>query len=204
MPKKSETHEIKPEILKAEEVVVTPVVPVEVAPVVQMAQAVEPVITPVVEPVVEVKEERKPSVMWPLWIAIAFVLGAGAGFGLSKFDFDKKPVAKVAVPTVMPTAGPTKKVEKVFERSVIKVKVLNGSGIKGKAGVMAEKLENLGYVDVKTDNADRDDYTASEMSIKETLKVFEADIKKDVGFTGVSTTLAPDDAFDVLLIIGQK
>lgn len=203
-------EEKKTEILKSEEVVPeTPVV--EATPVAQMAAAVEPVVVPVVDVVPEQMPEvpvNKNNWLWPIWIAVAFVLGAGAGFGLSKVSFDKKakPVAVMEKKEVVsPTVKPTEAVEKKFDRGTIKIKVLNGSGVRGAAAVKQTALEKLGYKDVVVGNIEGDNYKNSEISYKDSLKIFEVDLLKDLAAaTADKKTLALDDAFDVLFIIGEK
>lgn len=218
-----EEPEVKPSILKSEEVVEKPV-GAPITQVSQLASVVEPEkvaelpvqpIAPVVPEVTmsqEIPEVKKKTMfLWPIWIAVAFILGAGAGFGFSKFNFEKKPVVKpvqINKPVVSPTAQPTKIPVNVFDRAKIKVKVLNGSGEKGKAAAAKEYLEGLGYKEVATGNADADNYANTELSIKDSLKEnlekIKADLTNKYVLGSKVSTLASDDAFDVLVIIGQK
>jgi len=196
---------------------VTPVVPPPATAVEQLASVgVEPPVeaVPKAEPMPVVDKPVKKSRFGFLWILIAFVLGCGAGFGASKFNFGVKqqPVSSnINSPravTISPSTSPTKAPEKTFDRSKVKVKVLNGSGEKGKAGTGKTFLEGLGYVNVATGNADADNYAVSELSIKDSIKEFADKIKTDLAakyqLATQVNTLAADDEFDVLLIIGQK
>ncbi len=68
------------------------------------------------------------------------------------------------ISTPQPTPTPTPLI-----RSDWSFEVLNGSGVTGLAKKLADKLTALGYPVVKTANADKDSYAASEIFVKKTL-----------------------------------
>ena len=69
-----------------------------------------------------------------------------------------------ATPTKKPT--PTKEATSSANTKGLIVRVLNGSGISGRAASLAEYLEGLGYEIGGTGNADNPDYDKSTITIK--------------------------------------
>lgn len=236
--KVEEVREEKPAvILKAEVVEEKPAVSgvsqlaAVVEPVVEPAVVAEVVPPPVETPApatVETKPEtqtvsvetpvtdkpvKKKWNFWPVWIVLAFAAGVGAGFLASRFDFSAKKATATttvseAAPESTPSAEPTVATEKAFDRGTIKVKMLNGSGVKGAASVGKEYLEGLGYKEVVVGNADTSDFEVTEVSIKDSLKEVSDKIRADLAgkytLEKTSGVMAGDDEFDVLVIIGSK
>lgn len=131
---------------------------------------------------------------------------------ISKVDvnwFKKQPEQPITVttrPTVSPvppspTATPTVTVDK----KEIRIKVLNGSGIAGKASDVKTVLTAKGYQEILTGNADEFDYTKTEIQIKkdasDSASVIKADLKDNVTAPKI-TTLEDDDTADIIIIVG--
>lgn len=88
------------------------------------------------------------------------------------------------------------------------LKVLNGSGVAGKAGTAADYLKGLGYAVSSTGNADNFNYDQSTITIKAAKQSSLASLKTDlaakyaVGTT--SATLASIEDVDAVVIIGKQ
>jgi len=125
---------------------------------------------------------------------------AGFNMRLPNFMAKAKPTpVPTAVPS--PTAIPTPEVKK----EAIKVKILNGSGVPGKAGVVKTVMKEKGYQDIVTDNAETFDYKITEIAVKKgsehlgaLVKAELADYAKDVKIT----ILAEKEKADIVVTVG--
>src|SRR5258708_1089785 len=92
-----------------------------------------------------------------------------------------------------------------IDRKDIKVKVLNGSGEKGKASEVKDLLKGKGYGEVRTDNADNFDYKITEIQVKKSKKGLDGliveDLKDNVSKPKV-TELDESSPADVVVIFG--
>jgi hypothetical protein len=148
--------------------------------------------------------------------AVSFLLSFGIIFGLSRltdsgFKLDslfagmqkqteKNNETVVLKPTTKPSPTPS------LDRKDIKVKILNGSGIKGKATDIKELLTKKGYSDIVTGNADSFDYTTSEIKVKDDKQDAFTLMKEDVSELldiNEASSLDEDDPADIVFIIGQ-
>ncbi|OGC93185.1 hypothetical protein A2876_04765 [Candidatus Amesbacteria bacterium RIFCSPHIGHO2_01_FULL_48_32b] len=147
-------------------------------------------------------------------LLLGLVLGGGVGYmvwGRDK-NLDKKMVtSELAAPEsgVTEVSGPTPTIPVVeVKREDVKLQVLNGSGVVGAASVEAKRMEGLGYKDVKTGNADRDDYQETSISVKSGKAAVWELVKGDLeGKYEVSTTsgsLDKGSEFDAVVILGSK
>ena len=164
-----------------------------------------------IEESIEKKVRQRVSIKQVLMIAIptAVIVGALTGgilFYVSKnkaSSFEKKVTS-----TTTPTAASTSTPAPVLERSDLQVKVLNGSGVKGAAGVAEVFLEGLGYEDVETGNASLYDYEETEISIKEDkdeyLDMIIEDLSDEYEVATESSVLDEDSDFDVEITIGKS
>lgn len=131
---------------------------------------------------------------------------------ISKMDvnwFKKQPDQPITITTrpspspqpLSPTTEPTPAIDK----KTIKIKVLNGSGIAGKASDVKTVLTAHGYQEVLTANADTFDYTTTEIQIKkeasDSASVIKADLKDNVTAPKI-TTLKDDTTADIIIIVG--
>lgn len=139
---------------------------------------------------------------------VSFIASFGIIYGASKIkDVANIPSlpspTKVVTPStpVKPTNVPTPSVN----REDIKVKILNGTGIKGKAGEYSTILKEKNYSEVLSGNADSFDVETTEIQVKKTKKDAVELIKKDLlGLLKFSKTsdLDEEEAADVVIIIG--
>ncbi len=85
--------------------------------------------------------------------------------------------AAVVSPTLAPpTPTPTPN----FKKDEVKIKILNGSGVRGKATEIKEILKDKGYTEIVTDNADNFDYTVTEIQVKKDKSQLGDMIKEDL------------------------
>lgn len=139
--------------------------------------------------------------------AASFILSFLLFFFVSKMklpDFAKNLTVKPATPTPAPSATPIP--TPAFKKEELKIQVLNGGGVAGKATEVKEILTEKGYTDIITGNADNFDYTKSEVQIKKSLTGVYDMISKDLQdyiTSPTQSTLADDETADVVFIIGQ-
>lgn len=163
------------------------------------------------------------SIPWKpiLFFLVAFGLSLGALYGFSKLNIGNakgfsfgipkiamtNPLAKpteTPTPTDIPTptATPTPKVDK----TKVKVKVLNGGGVAGKATVVKNLLKEKGYEDILTGNADNFEYEKTEVQVKEDksfiFPLIAEDLADDVTVSEPSE-IDEEEAADVIIIIGS-
>ena len=115
---------------------------------------------------------------------------------------DKTPVSEEkSTPTSTPVPEPTP------DKQAVKIKVLNGSGTAGIASKLAEELEDMGYKDIETGNADNYTYEDITIQTKEDKEDYgdlvKNDLKDNYIVTIDSEALDEDDEFDVIVIIGK-
>jgi hypothetical protein len=109
-------------------------------------------------------------------------------------------------PTLVPTKGPSA-TRMIEPREVVKIKVLNGSGIPGKAGELAEKLKHKGYKDIETGNAPSYEVAQTQVKIKPNKKNYLELVFGDVkeSYEAISSLdLGETETVDVVVIIGRK
>lgn len=110
------------------------------------------------------------------------------------------PTVTVVPPTQTPTPTPA------IDRKTVKVKVLNGSGTRGKAAEVKDIIKSAGYEEILTGNADNFDYTKSEIQVKATNKplgeVMKSDLKEYVIDPTIST-LPDTETADIIVIFGK-
>lgn len=108
-----------------------------------------------------------------------------------------------ATPTPMP---PTPTPTPAIERAEVRVQVLNGSGIAGKASDVKEFLREQGYEEILTGNASAFDYETTVIQTKEgdeALRDLVAeDITSELEAEPEFEVLDDDSAADVVIIVG--
>lgn len=110
-------------------------------------------------------------------------------------------------PTVKPTSNPVDKTSGL-DRSQLSIHILNGSGVAGAAKKASDFLEGLGYNVVQVGNAEKTDYTQTEIQLKSANSKYLDLLKKDlsssytVGTT--STDLSASESAGAVVIIGKQ
>lgn len=116
------------------------------------------------------------------------------------------PTKKTATPTKKPT--PTKEATTSAASKGLTVRVLNGSGIAGRAAGLADYLKGLGYEIGGTGNADSEDYDKSTITIKKDKESLLATLKSDVATKysvgTTSATLSSSASYDAEVVIGKE
>ncbi|RJQ38295.1 LytR family transcriptional regulator [Candidatus Microgenomates bacterium] len=133
---------------------------------------------------------------------LLFVLISKFGSNFKMPNFMAKKNVVVVTPTLAPpTPTPTPN----FKKEEVKIKVLNGSGVKGKATEVKDILRKKGYVEILTDNADNFDYVVTEIQVKSDKKQLGDMVKddlKDYIAAPKITILDDKEASDLVLIFG--
>ena len=129
----------------------------------------------------KIKMPKKEVVLFISSFVISFLLfifisKMRVDFKIPNFFMAKKNTVAITPTVVPPTATPTPN----FKKEEVKIKILNGSGVKGKATEIKEILREKGYVEILTDNADNFDYIVTEIKIKNDKKQLGEIIKNDL------------------------
>ncbi|MEK7110148.1 MAG: LytR C-terminal domain-containing protein [Patescibacteria group bacterium] len=122
----------------------------------------------------------------------------GNNFKLPNF-LAKKNVVTITPTITPPSPTPTPN----FKKEDVKIKILNGSGVKGKAIEIKEILRKKGYVEILTNNADNFDYKITEIQIKKDKPQLGEMMKNDLKDYVTSlkfTELDDKEASDLVLI----
>ncbi|MGD8744352.1 MAG: LytR C-terminal domain-containing protein [Candidatus Woesebacteria bacterium] len=96
-----------------------------------------------------------------------------------------------------------------MESADYSVQVLNGSGVPGEAGNVAEILEETGFEGIDTGNADSYDYVETQVQMKEGVpdSVYET-IKESLEDNYIieqsDETLSEDSDFDIIVLVGSE
>jgi len=109
-------------------------------------------------------------------------------------------------PTTTPLPSFTPTPTTAINKEKIRIKILNGSGIPGKASSVKDILKEKGYQEILTGNADSFEYEQTEISVKKEktnlLAIIKEDLKKYVSSFKV-TALSEEDPSDIIVIIGK-
>ena len=105
----------------------------------------------------------------------------------------------VTTPAPEPTSVPFNRQDWTFE-------VLNGSGIVGSAKVASDKLQSLGYTVIKTGNADKNNYSKSQILVSKDFQSKSALLLEDLKGTfdlATSSAELTESTASARLIIGK-
>ena len=111
----------------------------------------------------------------------------------------KKNVIVITPTVIPPTPTPTPN----FKKEEVKIKILNGSGVRGKATEIKDILRKKGYAEILTDNADNFDFEITEIQVKADKKQLGEMMKNDLKdyITSPKITVLDDkEASDLVLI----
>lgn len=212
---KDKNEEIKKKMVVVEEVVEEPE---NIEETVEVTEEPKEEIIEVEKPqksVVDTIEESEEKTNY-LWIIIptALLVGALVGGLITYFSGISSLSSEDA--TLNPTSSPVAEAEETsepetkeeFDRSEIKLQVLNGSGISGYAGKAKVYLESLGYKDVEVGNAQSSDFTQTEISLKaefkDNLDSIIKDLSKDYDVSDTTKTLSTSSKYDFVITLGNK
>jgi hypothetical protein len=148
-----------------------------------------------------------------LWLFIFLVIGGlvVGGFFYYKSRVGEEPSgggAQTPEATTAPEATATPAPAEEVKLDTLKVSILNGSGIPGEAGKVQALLEEAGFADFETGNADSYDYTITEVTLKEGVLTAAFDAVKEAldeyNVVKQEGTLEEDSEFDLEIIVGTK
>lgn len=162
-------------------------------------------------PIYQESQEKNAKWLWLLIILIivgALVFAFFRGIGpFAKFS----PFVQKASPTPEATVVPAEQstpVPETLDKSIPKIKVLNGSGIAGKAAAVKDFLEGKGYKVSSIGNADLTDYTNTEVDFKADFLKYKDQIITDLSdkYSAVAGAKSLDatDSADIEVIVGSK
>lgn len=148
----------------------------------------------------------------------SFIITFAILFGLSQMNWGgiKMPAFSMptfaflnrATPTPIPSptpAPPTPTPTPKVDRADVRIKVLNGSGISGKASVVKDFFSEKGYTDILTGNADAFDYDVTVVQVKKDQDDIKALVEADIASQvpkATFETLDDAEAADVVIIVG--
>ncbi len=173
---------------------------------------------PQVQPAPIYQESNDKNAKW-LWLLIfliiigalvfAFFRGIGPFAAISPFAVKTSPVPSPS-PFVesSPVTESTSSSTPTLDKSSVKVKVLNGSGVTGKAATVKTLLESAGWTVGSIGNADNSDYKTTEVKVKDSAKSFLDAIVRDLSdkySAGPSSnSLEASDSADIVVVVGAK
>jgi hypothetical protein len=142
---------------------------------------------------------------------VSFALSLGSFIVLSRLNMslpDSKNLPLFAAkPTMTPTPlPPTPTPTVAINKKELKIKVLNGSGIAGKATQVKDVLTEHGYEEILTGNADNFEYEQTEIMVKEDKEDVIPTVKKDLSEHVTNpkvTKLDEEEASDIVIIFGS-
>lgn len=174
-------------------------------------------------PVESIPEEKKRVGVYFFVIAfLAFILGLGAMAAISYLGLINPNLSKLAggvhipallgaakpTPTSVPTPSPAPTAKPV-NLQVYTIAVLNGSGVTGAAGKTQSSLNSAGFKVTSTGNADRSDYTKTEISAKKSvdpayISKLEDELNKSFVIDTTVGISESSSTSDVTVIIGTQ
>ena len=122
-------------------------------------------------------------------------------FKVPEISFFSKPTP-TPIKKIKPTPSPTP----VINKEELKIKILNGSGIVGKASEVEDVLKEKEYQEIITGNADNYDYVKTEIGVKKSMTHVADLLKKELSDYIKSpkiTTIDEDETSDVIIIVGS-
>lgn len=165
--------------------------------------------------VVDNKSSTNFNIFWiilPGIMLLGLLMGGIIAYfsGINKLNSSEASATKKPTPQPIITIEPSPAVSPVskIDLTKYKVKVLNGSGIKGEAGKVQALLEKAGFTIESTGNAGRYDYTNTVIQTKEAVdKAFIDQLEKDLSKTyklDKSVILKDTEASSVIVIVGSS
>lgn len=135
------------------------------------------------------------------------IFGKMSGFKLPTFSAPALFTKNTPTPEPSPTPeGPTPTTVPQIDRATVRIKVLNGSGIPGKASDVKEFLNSKGYEEILTGNADAFDYETTVVQIRaENNSELKALISEDIASQVSKPTfeaLDEEEASDIVILVG--
>lgn len=167
-------------------------------------------------PIYQESQDKNAKWLWLLIFLIiigavvfAFFRGIGPFESISPFakNFASPTPSPSPVAISSPISEPSPSTEDL-DRTEVNVRVVNGSGVSGKAASVRDFLEEIGWKVASIGNADADDYETTEVRFKADSKKFESlildDLSSDYDASASSDDLDASDSADIEVIVGTK
>ncbi len=122
------------------------------------------------------------------------------------FSLPQLTFTRTITPTLTPTQPPTPTSTPAFKKEELKIKILNGSGITGKAAALKKVLQDDQYGEIITGNADNNDYQRTIIRTKKNYLSAIPLLKTSLSeFLDSPQTdlLADEETADIIIIIGK-
>lgn len=182
----------------------------------------------IINPPEEVKEEAKPveekvdnkssanfNIFWiilPGIILLGLLMGGiiaySSGINKLKSNEGTKITKATPQPTVIADASPSAAPIPKVNLTKYKIKVLNGSGIKGEAGKVQTMLEKAGFIVESTGNTKTYDYTKTIIQAKNNVdEAFISQLEKDLSKIyklDKNEVLKDSETSSVIVIVGSS
>ena len=147
-----------------------------------------------------------------IFLVLALLLLAGMILGgiylYVKTTGSRPQIAPEPIASSTPEPSPTPTPAPALDRSQLKLQILNGSGVAGRAGQAATLLEDAGYAKADTANADNFDFDTTKLSVKSgqdaLLDLLTKDLEGDYTIGDTATDLPEDSDFDAVITIGKQ
>jgi hypothetical protein len=144
-----------------------------------------------------------------LLIVVIFGLGLAVLTGFIKNPFEVPNVAtpKAITETITSLATPAPAESSQSAKEELRLQILNGSGVTGQAGFVKEQLEEIGFTNIETGNAEGSGDTETVVAYLKTVssEVLEELVEELEGiFVEVSRQEAEEeDEYDIIITTGQ-
>jgi hypothetical protein len=138
-------------------------------------------------------------------VIILLILGGATWFLLSRKE-ETIEFTNEAVTPVVSQETPTPEETVTPEKTTLKIEVQNGTGTSGDAGKLEKALNDLGYTEVSTGNADNYDYSAAEATFTSDFpEAYKQDIMDALSkmYASVKEGSATLGDFDAVIITGN-
>ncbi len=163
------------------------------------------------------QEPAGKSAKW-LWILVILIIIGGLIFayvrGIGPFaninnlvKSSPSPTSDSAMASMAPVTSPSP-TPPAIDKTAAKIRVLNGSGVTGKAATVKAFLESVGWKVASIGNADSDTFAATEVRVKDKFKSFKdtliSDLSAKYSATANSKALEASDSADIEVTVGAK
>ena len=141
-------------------------------------------------------------------LVFAFFRGIGP---FAKYSPFTKSEESLSMPSPVSVSSPISEASPIssdIDKKEAKIRVLNGSGIAGKASTVKDFLEGLGYVVASIGNADSYDFENTQIKFKKGFEKFESaltsDMSDEYSVEVSDDELESSDSADIEIVIGTK
>lgn len=163
------------------------------------------------------QESGDKNAKW-LWLLIFLIIIGAVVFaffrGIGPFEsispFTKSQASPTPTPSPIAISSPMVEESPAtdLDRSEVSVRVLNGSGVSGKAASVRDFLEELGWTVDSIGNADADDYGTTEVRFKSEFSDFADlivdDLSSDYDASTSTDELDASASADIEVIVGAE